>query len=67
MAVILGASIFLSIILAVSVNFNSIDQAHLPSLFNGMTDSATLDYLANFNENYETPIAHSNMELFMEL
>ena len=52
MAVILGVSIFLSIMLAVSVNFNSIHQAHLPSLFNGMTDQATLDYLANFNETY---------------
>lgn len=52
MAVIFGVSLALSAMLAVSVHFNSIHQAHLDSLFNGMTDEGTLAYLENFKATY---------------
>lgn len=52
MAVIFGVSLVLSVMLAVSVHFNSIHQAHLDSLFNGMTDEGTLGYLENFKATY---------------
>ncbi len=53
MAVVFGVSIFLSVLLAVATNFNVIHQAHLDSLFNGMTDETTLAYLANFHKTYD--------------
>lgn len=34
------------------MHFISIHQAHMNSLFNGLTDEATLAYLANFKETY---------------
>lgn len=52
MLVIFGVSLLLSVMLAVSVNFNVVHQAHMDSLFNGMTDEATLAYLENFKATY---------------
>ena len=53
MAIIFGVSLFLSVLLAVSVNFNVIHQSGIDSLFNGLTDEASLAYLANFHETYD--------------
>ena len=52
MPVIFGVSFILSLMLAVQMNFIAIHQAHLDSLFNGLTDEATMAYLANFKEVY---------------
>lgn len=52
MVLIFGISIFLSILLGISVNFSVIHQAHIDSLFAGMTDEATLAYLSNFHDTY---------------
>ena len=52
MAVIFGVSLLLSVMLAVSANFSVIHQAHMDSLFNGMTDESVLAFLANFHETY---------------
>lgn len=52
MVVIFGVSIFLSVLLSVSVNFNVIHQTGIDSLFNGMTDAASVAYLASFHETY---------------
>ncbi len=52
MAIIFGVSLFLSVLLAVAMNFNSIHQAHMDSLFNGVSDKGMLAYLANFQESY---------------
>ncbi len=52
MAIIFGVSLLLSVMLAVATNFNVIHQSHMDSLFNGITDEATLAYLANFHETY---------------
>lgn len=52
MAVIFGVSLILSVMLAVSVNFNVIHQTGIDSLFNGVTDEASLAYVANFHETY---------------
>jgi hypothetical protein len=52
MLVVFGVSLLLSAMLAVSVHYNVIHQAHLDSLFNGMTDEQTLAYLDNFKATY---------------
>lgn len=52
MAVIFGVSLLLSVMLAISVNFNVVHQTGIDSLFNGLTDEASLAYLANFHETY---------------
>lgn len=52
MAIIFGVSLFLSVMLTVSVHFNVIHQSGIDSLFSGLTDEASLAYLANFHETY---------------
>ncbi|MDB4655829.1 DUF1761 domain-containing protein [Flavobacteriales bacterium] len=52
MIVIFGVSLLLSVMLAVATNFNVIHQAHIDSLFNGVTDQSALDYIANFHATY---------------
>lgn len=54
MPLIFGISFILSLMLAVEMNFIAIHQNHMDSLFNGLTDEATLAYLAAFKETYGT-------------
>jgi UDP-N-acetylmuramyl pentapeptide phosphotransferase/UDP-N-acetylglucosamine-1-phosphate transferase len=52
MPLIFGISFLLSILLAVIATRFTIHQNHVPSLFLGMTDQASIDYLKNFQETY---------------
>ena len=54
MPLIFGVSFLLSMMLAVEMNFIAIHQYHMDLLFNGLTDEATLAYLAAFKEAYGT-------------
>lgn len=52
MAVIFGVSIFLSVLLAVQVNFLTIHQSHIESLFVGHESPEATAYIQSFMENY---------------